>query len=67
MFYGSFGTQNLMVALVFKFDPRIGQLQVILGQDRQNFKIQFFSYKNMPILCRCVSGFEKIFIFMYEN
>ena len=40
MFYGSFGTQNSMVAFVFKFDPMKGQLQVKLCQIRSNFKIQ---------------------------
>ena len=42
MFYGSFETQNLMVALMFKSDLRIGQFQVKLGQIRLNFKIQNF-------------------------
>ena len=57
-FHGSFGTQNLMVILIFNFDPRKGQLQVKLGQIRSNLKIQKFSYQNMPVLCRFVSGFQ---------
>ena len=30
MFYGTFGTQNTMVALIFRFDPRKGQYKVKL-------------------------------------
>ena len=40
MRYGSFGTQNLMVILIFIFDPRKGQVQVKLGEIRSNIKIQ---------------------------
>ena len=45
MFNGSFGTQNLMMTLIFKFDPRKGQLEVKLGQIRSNSKIQNFLTK----------------------
>ena len=45
MFYRSFGTQNLMVTLIFKFDARKGQLQLKLGQIRSDFKIQNFVQK----------------------
>ena len=34
-----------MVTLIFKFDPRKGQLQVKLGQIKSNFKIQNFLTK----------------------
>ena len=45
MCYGSFGTQNLMVILIFIFDPRKGQVQVKLGEIRSNIKIQKFLTK----------------------
>ena len=45
MFYGSFGTQNLMVILIFIFDTRKGQVQVKLGEIRSNIKIQKFLTK----------------------
>ena len=45
MRYGSFGTQNLMVILIFIFDPRKGQVQVKLGEIRSNIKIQKFLTK----------------------
>ena len=43
MFYGSFGTQNLMVTFIFlKFDLRKGQSQFKLGQIRSKFQDQNF-------------------------
>ena len=45
MRYGSFGTQNMVVILIFIFDPRKGQVQVKLGEIRSNFKIQKFLTK----------------------
>ena len=45
MFYGSFGTQNLMVTFIFKFYPSKGQLLAKLGQLRSNFKILNFLTK----------------------
>ena len=67
MLYGSFGTQNLMVTLIFKFDPRKGQLQVKLGQIRSNFKIQNFLTK-ICLSCADLSQDSKMsFIFMYDN
>ena len=41
----SFGTQNSMVTLHFKCDPRKGQLQVTIGQIKSNFKIRNFIIK----------------------
>ena len=48
------------MTLIFKFDPRKGQLQVKLGQISK-FKIFL---QNMPILCRFVSGFQKCHLFL---
>ena len=42
MFYESFRTRNLMVMLIFIFDPRKGQVPVKLGEIRSNIKIQKF-------------------------
>ena len=55
MFYGSFGTQNLMVTLVFKFYPRKGQLQVKIGQIRSNFKkFKIFLQKYADLVQICL-------------
>ena len=63
MCYGSLGTQNSMVTLIFKYDWRKGQLQVKLGQIRSNFKNSKLSCKSMPILCSFVSVFQKCHVF----
>ena len=42
MFYGSFGTQNSLVTVIFKFYQRKGQIPVKLDQIWSNFKIQNF-------------------------
>ena len=67
MFYGSFGTRNSMVTLIFKIDQRKGQLQVKLSQIRSNFKLQSFITKICPS-CAVLSRDSKTkFIFMYDN
>ena len=64
MFCGLFGTQNKMVAFIFRFNPRKGQHKVKLGQKGQIFKIKFLP-KNIPIVSSFVSGFQKMsFIFL---
>ena len=64
MFYGLFGTQNLMVELIFKFDLRKDQCQV-----KQGHFLKKKTDKNMPILSSFVSGFQKkmLFIFKFNN
>ena len=42
MLYGSFGMQNSMVTIIFKFGLKKGLCQVILGHIRSNFGTQFF-------------------------
>ena len=77
MFYGSFGTQNLIVTLIFKFDPRKGQLEVRQGQSpktpinkqrqgqiRSNFKIQNFLSK-VWLSCADFSQDSKNVIYFY--
>ena len=64
MFYGLFGTQNLMVTLILKFYPRKGQVEVKLGQIRSNFKIQNFLAK-ICLSCADVSQDSKNVIYFY--
>ena len=45
MFYGSYGTQNTMVAFIIRFGPRKGQYKVKLGQIRSDFQNQHFLAK----------------------
>ena len=63
MFYGPFGTQNSMVAIIFKLGHRKCQCQVKVGQIRSNFQIQNFITK-MPILSSFVSGFQECYLFL---
>ena len=68
IFYRSFGTQNLMVTFIFKFEPRKGQLQVKLGQIRSNFKIQHFTTK-ICLSCAVLpklSGLKKIILYVRQ-
>ena len=53
-----------MVTLIFKFDPRKGQLQVKLGQIRSNFKIQNFLTK-IYLSCADLSQDSKNVIYFY--
>ena len=53
-----------MVTLIFKFDPRKGQLQVKLGQIRSNFKIQNFLTK-ICLSCADLSQDSKNVIYFY--
>ena len=55
MLYGSFGTYNSMVTLIFTFDPRSGQVRV---KKVKMWKSKF-SLKNMPILSSFASAFPK--------
>ena len=65
-FYVSFGTQNLMVTIIFKFDPRKGELPVKLGQIRLNFKIQNLQkYAYLVQICLRIPTMS--FIFIYDN
>ena len=62
MFYGSFGTQKLMVAFFFMFGLRKGQCQLKLGQIRSTFQIQAFRTK--PYFCLVLFRMPKmLFIF----
>ena len=63
MFYGSFGTQNTMVAFSFRFDPRKGEYKVKLGQKGSNFQNKKYS-KNMLIVSSFVSEFQKWDLFL---
>ena len=65
--YGSFGTQNLMVTLIFKFDPRKGQAQVKLGQIRPNFKIHIFKRKYAFLVQICLRIPKMPFIFFVRQ
>ena len=60
MFYGSFGTYNSMMALIFISDPRSGQGLV---EKDQISEFIFFSFRNIPILSSVVSGFKKCPLF----
>ena len=53
-----------MVTLIFKFDPRKGQLQVKLGQIRSNFKIRNFLTK-IYLSCADLSQDSKNVIYFY--
>ena len=64
MFYGSFGTQNTMVAFIFRFDPRKGQYKVKLGQKRSNFQNQNFHLKTC-LSCPVLSQDSKNVIYFY--
>ena len=64
MFYGSFGTQNTMVAFIFGFDPRKGQYKVKLGQKRSNFQNQNFLLKT-NLSCPVLSQDSKNVIYFY--
>ena len=64
MFSGSFGTQNLMVPLIFKVDPNKGQLQVKLGQIKSNLKIQNLLTK-ICLSCADLSQESKKDIYFY--
>ena len=64
MFYGSFGSQNMMAAFISGLDPSQSQLG-----SNQVKKVKFlktkFSSKNMLILSSFVSGFPKNVIYFY--
>ena len=64
MFYGSFGTQNTMVAFIFRFDPRKGQYKVKLGQKMSNFQNQNFHLKTC-LSCPVLSQDSKNVIYFY--
>ena len=64
MFYGSFGTHNSMVAFIFKFEPRKGQLHVKQGQITSNFKIQNFLIQ-ICLSCADLSQNSKNVIYFY--
>ena len=53
-----------MVTLIFKFDPRKGQLQVKVGQIGSNFKIQNFRTKAC-LSCAYLSQNSKNVIYFY--
>ena len=59
MLYGSFGTQNLMVTLIFISDPRPGHVRV----KNVKFRSSKFSFKNIPILSSFVAGFQNVICF----
>ena len=69
MFYGSFGTQNQMMAFVFKFGLRKGQCQVKIGQNRSNFQMHYFITKTcLSCLVYYFSGFQRCYMFFaYDN
>ena len=51
MFMGSFGTQNLMVTLICKFDPKKGALQVKIGQIKSNSKSFLQKHAHLVQIC----------------
>ena len=63
MFYGSFGSQNAMVAFISRFGRRKGHYKIKLGQKTQIFKKK--SSKNMPILSSFFSHNSKNVIYVY--
>ena len=62
-FYGSFGMQNSMVTLFFKFDPREGQLQVKLRQIRSKYNFKFCI--KICLSCAVLSQDSKNIIYLY--
>ena len=67
MFYGSFGTKNLMVAFIFKFALRKDQRQVKLGQIRSNFPIQNLLTKTCLSCSVLFQDSKMFFIFIHDN
>ena len=67
MLCGSFGTQNTMVAFIFRYDPRKGQYKVKLGQKGQILKVKIFFQKHAYVVQLCLRIPEMLFIFTYDN
>ena len=61
--FGTFGTPNLMVAIIFMFRPRKGQCQVKLGKIRSNFQIQNLLTKTR-LSCPNLSQDSKTLLFL---
>ena len=65
-FYVSFGTQNTMVAFIFRFDSRNDQYKVKLSQKTSNFQDQKFLLKTY-VSCPVLSQNSKNVIYFYER